>query len=285
MAGVKNLISRWLIPPGFMGLYVALQLSRGRKKAYTREERALLKENILLKDRHVGHRCFILGSGSSIKQQDLTKLAGEIIISVSNSFVHPAIPLIKPKYHVLPPVLARHGELNTVEKFMEWFYEMDKKTFDAEMFFHIWDRNELIKRGLYKNRIVHWVDYAPWDEGPIGQIELSKMPNIWSVSEAAITIAIYLGFSKIYLLGFDHDWFNGIFNYFYDEKKDHILQPDAEKLRFADSEFQMRRHAYIFKKYKYLYAMKKNIYNLNADHNSYVDVFPKVSYDEILKHK
>jgi len=70
--------------------------------------------------------------------------------------------------------------------------------------------------------------------------------------------------------------------YFYDHTKEHALRPDQSDLSFADSEFQMRRHAYIFKKYKYLYSMKKNIYNANANPRHYLDVFPKVDYDSLF---
>lgn len=281
---MRDFIKKWILPPGVSEIIVSLMYKHSLAVQYTPEEKELLSKNETLKDRHAGQRCFILGSGSSIKKQDLTKLVGEIVISVSNFFVHPDMPIIRPKYHVLPPVLAYHEEFATVEKFMEWFAEMEEKTFDAEMFFHIGDRAELIRHGLYRNRITHWVDYAaPWDEKPIKELNLARIPEIWSVSETAITIAIYLGFDKIYLLGFDHDWFNGPLAYFYDEKKEHILQPDETKLAFLDSEFQMRRHAYIFKKYKALYSLKQNIYNANADPNSYVDVFPKVSLEDVLR--
>lgn len=287
MAGIKDVLAKWLIPCGFLDIYAGILAGRsgrgGSGKSYTPEESALLLENEKLKDRHAGERCFIVGAGSSISKQDLTKLAGEVVLTVSNSFVHPAMPVIRPMYHIMPPVLEYHGELNSVEQFMTWFAEMEEKTFDAEMFFHLGDRAELLKRGLYQKKIVHWVDYeTPWDEKPISKLNLAKIPEIWSVSETAITVALYLGFAEIYLLGFDHDWFNGPLVYFYDEKKEHLLQPDKTKVSFLDSEFQMRRHAYIFKKYKYLFLVKENIYNANADPNSYVDVFPKVDYDKLF---
>jgi len=44
----------------------------------------------------------------------------------------------------------------------------------------------------------------------------------------------------------------------------------------------MRRHAYIFKKYKFLSSMKKNVYNANANPRHYLDVFPKVDYDSLF---
>jgi len=281
MFKMKNIAKQWLIPKGFLDLITIANASKQRF-LYSHEERSLLKENKPLRDRHKGQRCFILGAGSSIKNQDLTKLAGEIVLSVSNVFVHPAIPLIRPKYHILPPVFSSHGSFNSVNEFIEWFAEMEEKTFDAEMFFHIGDRAELVKHGLYKNRIVHWIDYTHWDEVSTPKLDLANILDIWSVSETAITIALYLGFDEIYLLGFDHDWFNGPLVYFYDAQKEHKLQPTKDKIQFADSEFQMRRHACIFKKYKYFYSLKQNIYNANADPNSYVDVFPKVDYDSLF---
>ena len=297
MAGVKDFLAKWVVPKGFLDIYAEINsknldkdiyseinpINFGNGKTYTSEESVLLMENKKIKDKHVGERCFIVGSGSSISKQDLTKLAGEIVLTVSNSFVHPAIPIIRPKYHILPTVLEENSEFNTVEEFMMWFSEMEEKTFNAEMFFHIGERSELLKRGLYKNRIIHWIDYAPWNEQmPVAEFDLVNIPGVWSVSETAIIVALYLGFSEIYLLGFDHDWFNGPYVYFFDEKSEHKLKPDISKGAFLDSEFQMRRHAYIFNKYKKLYALKQNIYNANADLNSYVDVFPKVVYEKLF---
>ena len=108
------------------------------------------------------------------------------------------------------------------------------------------------------------------------------------MSELAITVALYQGFSKIYLIGIDHDWFNGPLIYFFDHEKDHSLKPNQDKLvnKFGvDAEFQMRRHADIFKKYKYLYSKNKNIFNANADPDHYLDVFPKVDFASLFNDK
>ncbi|MDY0193864.1 MAG: hypothetical protein RBR93_10130 [Aliarcobacter butzleri] len=49
-----------------------------------------------------------------------------------------------------------------------------------------------------------------------------------------------------------------------------------------DSELHMINHAKIFKKYKALYQMKQNIFNANANENTYVDTFPKVKYEDLF---
>ena len=251
---------------------------------FNSEDRRLLRKNVLLKDRHIGRRCFILGAGLSVKLQDIKKLKNEFVISVSNTFVHQDIPYIRPCYHVTPPLLSSHGHYYAEDSFVEWLRQMEVGTFDAEMFFHIGDREFIERNQLFKNRVIHWVDYVPWSGRMNTPVDLAKVPDIWSVSEFAVTIAVYLGFDKIYLIGIDHDWFNGPLVYFYDHTKQHALRPKSGNLRDMgiDAEFQMRRHADIFHKYKYLYSIKKNIYNANANPNHYMDVFPKVDYDALF---
>ena len=246
------------------------------------EERALLLATQQLENRHSGQRCFILGAGSSISQQNLSKLQGEIVISVSNTFVHPLFSTFKPRYHVLPPLVSSHGKLYSAEKFVIWLRDMEQKTRDAEIVLHIGDRTMVEQNGLFRDQVIHWVEYVSWDGNFGFPIDLAHIPKIWSVSETAVTLAVYMGFDEIYLLGFDHDWFNGKLVYFFDPSKQHTMRPDQANLDFVDAEFQMRRHADIFRKYKYLYSIRENIYNANADRYHYLDVFPKVDFDEIL---
>jgi hypothetical protein len=284
MIKLKQFVRQWMIPTGIWHLLAKIKSSeKSQPDLLSPEEIKLLKKNDELKDRHVGSRCFILGAGSSVKGQDISKLEGEFIISVSNTFVHPDFSRIKPRYHVLPPLLKYHGELHTEKKFVAWLKAMEIATCDAEMFLHIGDRGMVERNGLFKNRVIHWVEYInAWDESFDAPINLMCLPPIWSVSELALTAGVYLGFDKIYLIGIDHDWFNGVHIYFYDHAKEHALRPDQSDLNFVDSEFQMRRHANIFRKYKYLNSIRKNIYNSNANPNHYLDVFPRADYDKLF---
>jgi hypothetical protein len=279
MAFFKYLLQQWIVAPKIWQLLSNL---KSILKSVFLKHRQILKQNIALKDIHTGSRCFILGAGSSVKSQDIKKLANEYVISVSNTFVHPDFGLIKPKYHVLPPIMHAHGQLGTEEKFVSWLREMEVATGDAEMFFHIGDKHMIEKNKLFDGRTVHWIDYGFWNGDYNRPLRLNDIPEVWSVSETAITIALYLGFKEIYLLGIDHDWFNGLFVYFYDHKTQHAVKPDEKTIPYVDAEFQMRRHADIFKKYKYLYSIKNNIYNANANPEHYMDVFPKISYESLF---
>jgi len=281
---LRIFVKQWLLPPALWSGLARINRSRDlRTRPNSRQEKALLRENLQIKNLHKGKRCFVLGAGSSVNQQDIRKLKGEFVISVSNTFVHPDFAYIRSRYHVLPPLLRSHGQLHSEEKFVKWLKVMETSTGNAEMLLHIGDRDMVERNGLFRNRKVHWVEYTDsWDENFNAPLNMQYVLPIWSVSELAITLAVYLGFDEIYLVGFDHDWFKGTHVYFYDHTKEHAMRPDQNNLDFVDSEFQMRRHAKIFRKYKYLYSKRQNIFNANANPDHYLDVFPKVDYESLF---
>lgn len=279
---LQKFIKYWFLPLGIQNWLQVIKSKVSFYLKFSRKDRALLSLSTILQNRHIGRRCFILGAGSSVKSQDIKKLADDIVISVSNTFVHADFQLVKPQYHVVPPLISSHGYLYPDEKFVDWLRSMEVATGQAEMFFHIGDKPMIERNKLFQNRIIHWVEYTIWNDDFKTPINLAQLPHIESVSELALTLAVYLGFDAIYLVGIDHDWFNGVLVYFYDHSKEHIMRPDQQDLGFVDAEFQMRRHANIFRKYKYLYSIKKNIFNANSDAKHYMEVFPKVEFDTLF---
>jgi hypothetical protein len=280
---LKQFIKNWFLPPK-----ISYKILEYKKFFENNFDRSVF--NDLLRDSEKGKRCFIVGTGSSIKEQDMKLLADEIVIGVSGLYNHEDIDTLDPKYYVNPPVFKSHSKYYQEEQFIKYLKDMDQKLLDnVTMFFDISDKKYIEKYDLFHTKKIVWKHYKVWDQSKITQINLDSLPSVWSVSESAIEIALYLGFDEIYLLGFDHDWFNGLFNYAFDTEKarKHLKKSadEVSKEHGIDSEFQMRRHAQIFKKYKELYAFKKNIYNANANLNSYVDTFPKVKYEELFNNE
>lgn len=278
-----QLLKQWVLPPA---IYIYLLKYRQILKDFFKYSSADFEKNIELKDIHTDKRCFIIGTGPSIKDQDLTLLKDEIVIGISGLFNHKDIDIIQPNYYVLAPVFDYHLKYNKEETYIDWLKSMDNVlSDDVIMIIHIGDKQYIEKHKIFINKKVYWNKYVPWDGNNIEEINLSIIPNIYSVSESALTIGLYLGFKKIYMLGFDHNWFEGLHLYFDTEKYNKYFETtgkaSVEKFGF-DSEFQMTRHAYIFNKYKKLYAFKQNIYNANANQNSYVDTFPKVKYEDLF---
>lgn len=280
MKVIKDFVRNWVLPPR---IFLELRRNAHRARKFSFENQKLFEKNKALKNRHKGkgERCFILGGGPSIKDQDLKKLKGEHVVSVTQTFVHPDFHIFRPQYHVWPALIANCPWPEGRSQSVALMRESEQKTFDAELFFHVSDKRAIEENGLFKNRKIYWNEYCPWDESErIHDIDLAAIPDIWSVSEYALSVAIYLGFEEIYLIGLDHDWYNGVSVHFYDEK-DNIFQAPGF-FSYVDSEYQMRRHAYIFRKYKALRTLHKKIYNANANLGTYVDVFPKVEFDSLF---
>lgn len=280
---MKEFIQNWL--PLKLVFYIKKQ--RLNYKHYKRRSKDLFKKNINLKDKHKKDRCFIVGTGSSIKEQDLKLLKDEFVIGVSGLFTHKDIKNIKLNYYVLAPVFEYHAKYNDKQNYINWLKDMDQTlNDDIVMFIHIGDKKYLEENNIFENKIIYWNDYSAWQEiAKIKNIDLEYIPEIYSVSETAISTALYMGFKEIYLVGFDHDWFDDTYKYF--DNKTYMkhwkgLEQKSKEMG-VDAEFQMRRHAQIFNKYKKLFALKQNIYNANANLNSYLDTFPKVKYEELFE--
>ena len=281
---MRKCLKEYFFPPA---MYKFLTHLKSSIRSFIKYSATDFKKNEEIRNIHGSQRCFILGTGPSLKDQDLTLLENEIVIGVSGLFNHKDIAVIKPNYYVLAPVFEYHLKYNKEETYINWLKAMDDALpNDVVMIIHIGDKKYIEKSKIFKKKKIYWVKYAPWDGETISKLNLSKIPNIKSVSETAIYVALYLGFEKIYLLGFDHNWFDDLHVYFDTEKYNKHFETtgDAAAKKFGfDSEFQMLRHAQMFKKYKKLYALKKNIYNANANTDSYVDTFPKVSYESLFE--
>lgn len=279
---MKTLIKQWLLPPA---LFNTLQYSRALIKNYKDNIQIDKKNNDRFKNRHSNDRCFIVGTGPSIIEQDLTLLKDEFAIGVSGLFQHKDIENIAPNYYVLPPVFRSHGNYYDEGNFISWMNDMDAiLKNDTVMFLDIGDKKYIDKYKIFQDKQIAWVNYLSWAKNAsIQQIDLLRMPSISSVSEVAIQVALYLGFKEIYLVGFDHSWQDDIWKHFDVNYMNHF---DEQKLNackeWVDSEHEMGRHAQIFNKYKKLYALKRNIYNANAKQNSYVDTFPKVKFEDLF---
>ena len=270
----------WILPRK-LDFYLRNLLCRFKNLSRLSDYKEINLDNGDISGRHEGQTCFILGAGSSIADYDLKRLSDKMVISVSNTFVHQDYDFIKPLYHVIPSLRHGHGDFFSDLKFKEWLMFMDKKLGSAEIFMHLQDQPLLSSGGIFETRKIHWNQYE-YFTGTRHPLHLNRIPFVNSVSELAITVAIIMGFKRINLLGFDHDWFNGPMVYFKNYRESHKLEINDELISFADSIYQMNRHVQIFKKYKYLNGFASKIFLVHPTKNSYVDIFPQISYEESL---
>ncbi len=280
---VKKFIDEWFLPKK---VKIHAQIIREKIKNRLKYDQSLFEKNEKLKNIHTNDRCFVIATGPSLKEQDLTLLKDEITIGISGLYTHKDIKVFNPKYYVSTPIFRYHGELYDEETFIADLREMDAAlNDDTIMFFDIYDKPYIERNNVFSNKEIHWLQYIPWDEEPFDEIDLKNLANIRLASEVMFYVALYLGFKDIYMLGIDHTWFDGINIYFDQSRNDKFFKSGkdiAMELNMG-SENMMESHAMVFKKYKVFYALKQNIYNANSNQNTYVDMFPKIKYEELFK--
>lgn len=164
----------------------------------------VLRRNKQLRNRHAGQRCFIIGSGPSIKQQDLTRLAGEKVITQNHFHAHPQIAKINPAYHVVVP---KYQPREFDQDWVAWLTSMNERLPKSTAIFFGKNTKYLVDQlALFANRAFYLrtgcncalVRRAPTDLTR----SLMQVPTVLPL---CIATAIYMGFREIYLLGFDLD--------------------------------------------------------------------------------
>jgi hypothetical protein len=283
---VMKRIANWTIPPNIQKVILS---NLRRMRMLDPELRSILARNKVFQNCHSGERCFILGTGPSINKQDLTLLRGEVCISLNTFYIHKDYHLINPRYHLISG-LALHP-LIPHEVGLQWFREMEERITDAIIFLNYFDREFVLKHGLFKDRKVHYLFFgANWDDLLVKGIDATKaLYPAQSVSVIAIQLALYMGFKEIYLLGLDHDWIlrfvKRLPTHFY-KPEDSILEKsgltDWDK---TDWEEQFWCNWNLWRQYKKLkaFAQSKDIAIYNATAGGLLDVFERVDYNSLFK--
>lgn len=161
-----------------------------------------LSKNIELKNIYIGQRCFVLGNGPSLNNQNIELLQDEVVFMVNRSFLDPRYRVIKPNYHVIIDDKLSTGEWpityldDIAEQNPEVVFLLNSKWFNLEIF------SEYKKK--YK---IYWIDQrlklTPLSANK--KINLTKINYGGFVVEQGIISASYMGFKDIFITGVDGD--------------------------------------------------------------------------------
>ena len=163
-----------------------------------------LKKNVKLKDKYNNERIFILGSGSSILLYDLKVLSNECVMTQNSFHMHNDISDINPNFHCVVPYYQTDKEHSI------WVdYINDMKVRMPNSLF-IWGLNTKALIDKYHEDIGAKSYYIRTKYNLLtlkkAKVNISKtIMNIPTVLTQCLSVAIYLGFKEIYLLGFDID--------------------------------------------------------------------------------
>jgi len=222
------------------------------------------------KNIHKEKRCFIIGNGPSLNEQDLNLIANEI------SFAMNRISLIynktywRPNYFVCPTG-------NSVRQ--DWKFDI-LKTIKLDIPCWFWDTD--FNKKEYKNyeNIIfskltgHHESANPLEDPPLKWF--SKEPNKWMSKYGtslitAAQLAFYMGFNKIYLLGCDLGF--GLEKHHFDKKYNLGGHMDRNKL-----DLTMNSAHKLIKK-----AGKENKVEIfNCSRGGYLEVYKRINLEEVM---
>jgi len=155
---------------------------------------------------HHKKRCFLVGNGPSIKNQDLTLLKDEIVFVANHFVLHEQYEEILPTYYcVSDPRLFIKGTNR------EWGELMLKKTKSTIKFFPLRAKRAAQKNKYFVGDEIYYLNYLAhkriWEQNKMSlNIEKGVYTGDTIIVDFCLPLAFYMGFREIYLLGCDSDY-------------------------------------------------------------------------------
>ncbi|WP_052169727.1 6-hydroxymethylpterin diphosphokinase MptE-like protein [Pseudobutyrivibrio ruminis] len=213
-----------------------------------------------LKDTHLGETCFVVATGPSLLTDDLLKLKANGVYSFGvNRIFNIDAEYWKPNCYVFIDKKGIEDYSNEIEN-----YQIETKCLNADT------KNIFKDDGC--NYFMHVAVHDHYDlQNAFSENVESVVYGGGTVVYAAIQIAVYMGFKKIYLLGVDCNYEkNSNDNYFFKTEKPDILNHDVRRM-FDNFEIAKK------------YADEKDIKIYNATRGGMLEVFERVDFDTLFK--
>jgi hypothetical protein len=244
------------------------------EQSILRKYGALLKRNEKFRNCHKGRRCFVIGNGPSLNQQDLAPLANEITF-VSNYFHHH--PIIseswQPKYYCLTDPAYFDGR-----EPVELMRDIVTTVPSAPFFVPHYASDFLSQTRVLPEERTYYVGLCggledEWDEIP----DFTRVtPGVQTVVQLGIMAGMFMGCSTIYLMGLDHDWLShGGSGNFYQP------QGNAEGWNYKSLMAAMTTIWNVYEMHQRI-AAKHGIRIVNVTAGGFLDVFERARYEDVI---
>lgn len=189
----------------------------------------LLIKNELLKNRYDGKRCFILGTGASLNEIDVSKLWGEYTFGCGelhspelDYYIRSGVDTLPAQYEypnninplkvspsffsAIDPIVEMFYSRDGVEWRVQWFKVADEAfgNLDTIFFLNATSKRFIDKYKLLQGRRVHYVKSASPMRAAAGQQSndlTCRMTFLDGNIYFMIGAAVYLGFKELYLCG------------------------------------------------------------------------------------
>jgi len=269
-----------------------------RRRKY-KEEYHLLENNKYFKNKYRDKRCFILGNGPSLYSFEWALLKDEYTFTVNMLPKNRDFPKLRSNFHIWtdPIFFDTNIEDPYENSIIQSFKRLSKKEQQCTCFLPIHALGFVKKYQLDRNQKINYIDNClKWPDGFSGDIDLTKaIFDCSTVVIQAIEIAIYMGFSEIFLLGCDCTGILGQVNaqleqdittYAYE-----LSEQDRDRIRSTNQMHSMEgiflQWVNVFHYYKELswYCEKKDILLRNCTSGGILDSIPRRKLMDVLNNE
>ncbi len=230
----------------------------------------------LFKNKHRGDRCFIIGNGPSLNNLDLTKLSGETCFGVNAIYTNFNKMGFYPTYYVLEDNLVAEDRFEEINEYRE-----STKFIGSHLSYCI----NTDEKTVWLNTIM---DYREYENFP--HFSTNAVRRLWvggTVTYLCLQLAYFMGFEKVYLIGFDHNYVisdhvevNGTELTSTADDENHFNADYFGKgKRWHDPRVDRMEQAYIKAK-KFFELDGRHIYNSTA--GGKLEVFERVPYEQLF---
>lgn len=271
LALTKDYVKRNVAVRFFFKPYMNLRYKRGDRQYRKSADSSWLKSQ---HNRYRGKRCFIIGNGPSLKSSDLDLIAGEF------SFASNGI------YHLFEDTSWRPSHYIAVDRyFIESEANMLANINLPCVLVDLFAEKYLPKKSERVVFVNLHMDFFSLKKYTTTNISFSDRPHLriaggYTVTYAAMQLALFMGFTDIILLGIDHNYAREVTSQNRivqrGNNEDHFFKDDHAKgcLYYEGVEY-----AYELAKEK---AREKGVRIVNATRGGDLDIFERLSLEEVL---
>lgn len=237
-----------------------------------RGEHKLVQTNHVFEDKHKGERCFILGTGPSLRDVDISLLDDEVVFGLNYLYKGDIINRVNIKYYCLYDENF-HGK--NIDDTKEIFNTLPETTF----FLRTKAFDNIKNSGLLSDNVFFQACNL-FQHGELIRVDMTKnMTAPYNVVLGCIQTAIYMGFKEIYLLGCDFNSFATLkVEHFYDNEKSE--SPSRHMSLGYEMKFYslVAYHHYALEKH----AKKNGVKIYNITQNSLLDAYERKNHHDVL---
>lgn len=261
------------------------------------KEYSLIQNNQKFKNIHCGQRCFILGNGPSVKSENLELLKDEYVFTVNQAARMPDFKSLRTNYHFwADPLFFKKVDNVGSEELIDIMKMVRSDYNNPEVFLPIEQLNFVKEHGLdgylkinyFKTKIQFYENFNH-------TIDFAKIgPAYCTVVQWCISMALYMGFTEIYLLGCDNTSLLVTLKSALKQNDDndysyHVTANEKKRMEklldYSSVETYTQSYLNNIRQYRYLmeYCQKRNVKLVNCSSTTVLDCIPRMSLDKVLK--